>query len=121
MDKDIEILQDWIARDREMRNNSTESDYDKFCEEKCEAIEHIICENMNLYEKNNKLELALINTDRELREYKKAYGIAIFELDFYKNHSQTTNEETIKRIEQLYEMILKRAKEELNNGERKEK
>lgn len=42
MYNDIEILQDWIARDRQMRNNSTESDYDKFCEEKCKAIEHII-------------------------------------------------------------------------------
>ena len=121
MDKDIEILQEWIARDREMRNNSTQSDYDKFCEEKCEAIEHIICENAQYSEHNRKLEQALIDADRECEEWKKAYGIAIFELDFYKNHSQSTTDETIKRIEQLYEIILKRAKEELNNGERKEK
>lgn len=76
MDKDIEILQDWIARDRQMRNNSTQSDYDKFCEEKCEAIEHIICENAQHSEHNRKLEQALIDTDRELREYTKALELA---------------------------------------------
>lgn len=119
MDKDIEILQDWIARDREMRNNSTQSDYDKFCEEKCEAIEHIIIENIQFGEQNKKIELALIDTDRELQEYKKAYEIAIFELDFYKNHSQSTTDETIKRIEQLYETIYKRAKKVMNDESRK--
>ena len=76
MDKDIEILQDWIARDREMRNNSTQSDYDKFCEEKCEAIEHIICENAQYSEHNRKLEQALIDADRECEEWKKAYELA---------------------------------------------
>ena len=80
MDKDIEILQDWIARDREMRNNSTQSDYDKFCEEKCEAIEHIIIENIQFGEQNKKLELALIDSDRELQEYKKAYELACREI-----------------------------------------
>ncbi len=53
-------------------------------------------------------ELAL--KEKEVDLWKKAFEIAIFELDFYKNHSQSTNEETIKRIEQLYETILKRAK-----------
>ena len=69
MNKYIEILQDWIARDREMRNNSTQSDYDKFCEEKCEAIEHIICKNAQYSEHNMKLEQALIDTDRLMQEY----------------------------------------------------
>lgn len=76
MDNDIEILQDWIASDRQMRNNSTESDYDKFCEEKCEAIEHLICENAQYSEHNRKLEQALIDTDRELKEYKMSLKLA---------------------------------------------
>lgn len=76
MNNEIELLQDWIARDRQMRNNSTQSDYDKFCEEKCEAIEHIICENAQYSEHNMKLEQALIDIDRELKEYKKALELA---------------------------------------------
>lgn len=46
----IEILEEWIKIDRKMRNNSTESDYDKFCEEKCIAIENLIQENKELKE-----------------------------------------------------------------------
>ena len=114
MNKDIDILQNHIARIRETR--TSDSFFNQHDHQICEAIEHIICENMNLYEKNNKLELALIDTDRECKEWEKAYEIAIFELDFYKNHSQSTTEETVRRIEQLYKMILKRAKEMLTDG-----
>lgn len=119
MDKDIEILQNHIARIRETR--TSDSFFNQHDYQICDAIEHIICENAQYSEHNRKLEQALIDADRECEEWKKAYGIAIFELDFYKNHSQSTTDETIKRIEQLYEIILKRAKERLNNGERKEK
>ena len=91
MDKDVEILQDWIARDRETRNNSKQSDYDKFCEEKCEAIEHIIIENINLYEKNNKLELALIDTDREMRDYKDALKLAVKQISALSNGCEEFN------------------------------
>lgn len=58
----IEILEEWIKIDRKMRNNSTESDYDKFCEEKCIAIENLIQENKELKERINK-SIEFINDD----------------------------------------------------------
>ena len=42
IDEAIELLQDYIKIDREIREGDTESDYSKFCEEKCEAIESLI-------------------------------------------------------------------------------
>ena len=60
--------------------------------------------------KLGKLEEQLAEKEKECAVWKRAYEYAIFECDFYKNHTQTTNEETMKRIEQLYEKILKRAK-----------
>ena len=42
IDEAIELLQDYIKADREIREGDTESDYSKFCEEKCEAIESLI-------------------------------------------------------------------------------
>jgi hypothetical protein len=38
----IELLKDYIKIDRWSRNNETKSDYDKFCEGHCEAIETLI-------------------------------------------------------------------------------
>ena len=42
IDKAISILQDYVKLDREIREGDTESDYSRFCEEKCEAIESLI-------------------------------------------------------------------------------
>ena len=42
VDKAIEILKDYIELDRQIREGDTESDYSKFCEEKCEAIESLM-------------------------------------------------------------------------------
>ena len=48
IDKAIEILQDYVKLDREIREGDTESDYGRFCEEKCEAIESLMdCINTN--------------------------------------------------------------------------
>ena len=52
----------------------------------------------------------LAEKDEEIKDWKKAYELAIFELDFARNHSQTTNEETMNRIEQLYETIYEKSK-----------
>lgn len=59
-------------------------------------------------EKNYESQIA--EKEKECAVWERAYEYAIFECDFYKNHTQTTTEETMKRIEQLYEKILKRAK-----------
>lgn len=42
MEQYIELLEEWIEVDRRTRNNSMESDFDKFCEEKNVAIEALI-------------------------------------------------------------------------------
>jgi hypothetical protein len=42
VDKAIEILKDYVELDRVIREGDTESDYSKFCEEKCLSIESLI-------------------------------------------------------------------------------
>lgn len=65
-----------------------------------------------MYDDRDKL---LVQRIKELEEQlgltDKAFKLAIFELDFYKNHSQTTNQETIERIEKLTDDIWNKAKE----------
>lgn len=45
---DIEILENYIVLDRRLRNFKSDSDYEKFCEEKCIAIENLIQRNKEL-------------------------------------------------------------------------
>lgn len=54
--EDIKILKEFIKIDRNMRNNSTESDYDKFCERRCVAIENLL----NKLEENENQDYTLI-------------------------------------------------------------
>lgn len=42
VDEAIEILKDYVELDRNIREGDTESDYSKFCEEKCDAIDSLI-------------------------------------------------------------------------------
>ena len=42
VDKAIEILQEYVALDKQIREGDTESDFNKFCSEKCDAIESLI-------------------------------------------------------------------------------
>lgn len=44
LDRAISILKAWVKTDRKMRGNSLESDYDKFCETRNEAIETVLRE-----------------------------------------------------------------------------
>lgn len=75
MNNDIELLQNWLTRHRQ-----TEMNYDcnptRYECQIFDAIEHIICENAQYSEHNMKLEQALIDTDRELRDYKNALKLA---------------------------------------------
>ena len=52
---------------------------------------------------------------QQLALTEKALDYAIFELDFARNHSQSTNSETIERIDKLRNKILNKAKEMLEN------
>ena len=38
----IEILKEWVNKDREMRHNAVHSDFDEFCEKNCIAIETVL-------------------------------------------------------------------------------
>ena len=42
IDKAIEILKDYVELDRDIREGDIESNYSKFCEEKCLSIESLI-------------------------------------------------------------------------------
>ena len=42
IDEAISILQDYVKLDREIREGDAESDYSRFCEEKCLSIESLI-------------------------------------------------------------------------------
>lgn len=57
IEEDIKILNEYINIDRKMRNNSQESDYDKFCERQCIAIEHILAEREEDKKKIDKLQV----------------------------------------------------------------
>lgn len=63
MSDSVKILQEWIERDRAIRNNSTETDFDKFCEEKNLAIEDLLNRVKELDRrieiKDNYIELAI--------------------------------------------------------------
>lgn len=52
---------------------------------------------------------------QQLAITEKALDYAIFELDFAKNHSQSTNSETFIRIDKLRNKILNKAKERCKN------
>lgn len=120
MNKDIDILQNHIARIRETK--TSDSFFNQHDYQICEAIEHIICENAQYSEHNRKLEQALIDTDRTAKEYKKAYEILRHDVCMGRECVVCPYDEFCESWAGLEEdYFLKRAKEELNNGERKEK
>jgi hypothetical protein len=69
---------------------------------------------MDEYDYNESIDLYEFKIEElkdKLALTEKAFRIAIFELDFAKNHSQSTNSETYERILNLRDKILKQAKE----------
>ena len=61
----IEILEKRIEIDRKLRQNSTESDYDKFCENECIAMEQLIKGYRKLQDRVIKYEKTLENLQKE--------------------------------------------------------
>lgn len=59
IEEDIKILNEYINIDRKMRNNNQESDYDKFCERQCIAIENLLAEREEDKKKIAELEAKL--------------------------------------------------------------
>lgn len=84
-------------------------DYLNQQDKRIKELEEEICKyEITLMDKNSQLKKQLAITE-------KALDYAIFELDFAKNHSQSTNSETIIRIDKLRNKILDKAKEMLGN------
>ena len=50
LDNAILILKDYVNTDRQIRNHSLESDFDKFCETTCIAIDTVLNELENYKE-----------------------------------------------------------------------
>lgn len=98
MDKDIEILQDWITRDRQMRNNSTESDYDKFCEEKCKAIESLICKIADL-------EAKLAESKQETNDWKQRFESSEERFKIFNSNGVTALNLKNEKIEKLKQQL----------------
>ena len=57
----IERLKERVKLDRKIRDNKTESDYEQFCENECQAIETIL----NLADKQQKLINQLLEDMKE--------------------------------------------------------
>lgn len=109
MDKQYskQVLKEFIERDRMLRENSVKSDYDKFCETTCRAIETILEENKELeekyyYEKNrarNELDTVYINARYDERDkWKLAIRDIIEENKGYLEHANTAYEYTQREV-----------------------
>ena len=78
IEKAIKILKEFVKQDRKMRDYKVESDYDKFCEERCIAIETVL----NELEKKDKIidEMAeelveLFHLDKKKKTLKLSKGM----------------------------------------------
>lgn len=105
--EDIKILKEFIKIDRNMRNNSTESDYDKFCERRCIAIENLL----NKLEENENQDYTLIYM-KGYADAKEKYRARIKELEEELNNKENKIwqlKETIQDLENecisLHELI----------------
>ena len=57
IEEDLEILEEFIKLDRNIRDNKKESDYEKFCERRCIAIENVLAERKQDKERIKELEV----------------------------------------------------------------
>lgn len=60
-----QVLKEFVKRDRMLRENSVKSDYDKFCETTCRAIEIILAENKELKAKYDRTLSNLVKAEKE--------------------------------------------------------
>ena len=73
MEEDIKILEEWVEVDRRTRNNSMESDFDKFCEEKNVAIENLINRVKDLEEAVDNFMRGKAYSTKQLENLKKNF------------------------------------------------
>lgn len=72
MDKEeaIKILKEFVKQDRKMRDYKVESDYDKFCEERCIAIETVLNELDYKQDDINVLQAQRDSVENQLKQAK---------------------------------------------------
>ena len=77
MDKQYskQVLKEFIERDRMLRENSVKSDYDKFCETICRAIETILEEKKELKSKYDIALSDLVKAEHKNKELKAKKNI----------------------------------------------
>ena len=71
IEKAIKILKEFVKQDRKMRDYKVESDYDKFCEERCIAIETVLNELEKKDKEIEQLEIKIDNLAEEQNEREK--------------------------------------------------
>ena len=64
VEEDLKILEEFIEIDRRIRENKVDSDYEKFCEKRCVAIEHLL----QAYKEQEKV---IQNLQKEVNEENK--------------------------------------------------
>lgn len=69
IEKAIKILEEFVKIDRSMRSEAEYfSDYDKFCEERCVAIETVLKEFERLKEENTDLKELYVRVTKNIKE-----------------------------------------------------
>lgn len=66
----IKILKEFVKQDRKMRDYKVESDYDKFCEERCIAIETVLNELEYKQDDINVLQAQRDSVENQLKQAK---------------------------------------------------
>lgn len=85
-----QVLKEFVKRDRMLRENSVKSDYDKFCETTCRAIEIILAENKELKAKYDRTLSNLVKAEKEKNQIKE-------EKEHYQGLFIVTKENSISR------------------------
>lgn len=103
----IKILKEFVKQDRKMRDYKVESDYDKFCEERCIAIETVLNELEYKQDDINVLQAQRDSVENQLKQAKaeleKKEAIInemakyIIDLIKYNNPEEERDKEEIKK------------------------
>lgn len=75
IEEDIKMMKEFLSIDRKIRNNEVKSDYEKFCERRCIAIENILSEReqdktriKELEEENKRKQILLVCAEEIIEE-----------------------------------------------------
>lgn len=69
IEDDMKVMKEFVDVDRKMRQKEVESDYDKFCEKICIAIENVLSEREQDKARIKELEEDLYSANKIINEY----------------------------------------------------